>query len=113
MLPYQRSMKAHNKVLREEKAIDRAKEYISKFVNKGGIFAIEHTENDVYMIGSTFESLIEDFSWQHCAGFNNKDATKAEVNHILNTLDNYCLDENETGFYENVEAAITETLETI
>lgn len=93
--------------------IDRAEDYIRAFINKGGIWAIEHAENDVYMIGSSFESLIEDFQWQYCKGFNVQDVTKEEAKHILNTLDNHCLDENETDFYENVEQAINEVIEAL
>ena len=93
--------------------IERAVNYINNFLSRGGIWAIEHSENNVYMIGSTFESLLEDFASQYCSNFNNKDMTKKEAKHILNTLENYCLDDNETDFYENVEQAIKEVIESL
>lgn len=91
--------------------INRAEDYIRTFINKGGIWAIEHAENDVDIIGDTFEAVIEDFHNQYCKGFNAQDVTKEEAKHILNTLNNYCLDENENEFYENVDHAINEVIE--
>ena len=93
--------------------MSRATEYIHDFVSKGGIFAIEHEENDIYSIGSNLESLIEDFFYQHCKGVNVEEPTIAEVKEIFAALGNYCLDDNEDGFYDNIELAEGEVLEAL
>jgi len=85
----------------------RANDYITKFVNNGGIFAIEHTENDIYMIGNSFEALLEDFSHKY------PDRKKADCRYILESLQNYCLDTNDKDFYKNVEKAIRDVMEVL
>ena len=93
--------------------MSRATEYIHDFTSKGGIFAIEHEENNIYSIGSNLEALVEDFAYQHCRGVNVEEPTILEVKEIFEALDNYCLDDNEDGFYDNVELAEGEVLETL
>ena len=86
---------------------ERTQDYITSFINRGGMYAIQHEANCVYTIGSSFEALIEDFSYQY------EEPTLAECTHVLNELSNYCLEDNDGDFYDNVALAIKEVLECI
>ena len=84
---------------------ERVQDYINECINAGGLFAIEHEADCKYSIGTTFEALIDDFSYQHA------EPTQVECKYLLDSLSNYCLSDNDANFYDNVKAAISEVLE--
>lgn len=93
---------------------DAIQGYKDTCTKNGIMFALEFEENEVYSIGSTFEALVKDFCCS--TGYEFWDTTSEQIEcfkSFLNSIECYCLDDNDADFYGNVEKAINEVTEAL